>query len=203
MAIKRNFRFKIIHQGRPIVFHEDTIEALVDQAVQFYATKGVQFDRKSIKAQAESQNKPGLIHKMVVPQSKDNPKSMKVRVNLASAYAASKALFNLGRGETVSQKEADRRQSICLNCPHLSDVSDCMACGGMGRAASMLTAVRSNTGLKYQNHISKKFCDVCKCSMALMLATKIEGFDHESDEVNAARPEHCWIKRGGPNRIDN
>jgi hypothetical protein len=91
----------------------------------------------------------------------------------------------------VSQEEADRRALICSRCYLNVHVEGCGACH---KAVAEVTKDRKT---KYD--FALKACAVCKCLLKAKVHFPMETLDMNRDAVQEMYPEHCWLKKTGPN----
>jgi hypothetical protein len=102
-----------------------------------------------------------------------------------------KALVKVSLGQHVSQTEFDRRAEICSSCPKLSLTSDCIGCGAAGRIANNVRKLSSEFGKTYNipsnkyGPITRQYCGVCECSLALMLMAKIGQFSESTQKSSS------------------
>ena len=132
------------------------------------------------------------------------------RVSFKDALNGAKAIVSLAAGNITTDAEMKRRATICGQCPLLTTNTDCAGCK-MGQVVTQ--AANWVRGLAKRNIIYPTFnnvygkqakdlsCGYCGCSMLTMLPAKMKAF-RENDEKNQARPDMCWIKRGGQNHVE-
>lgn len=81
----------------------------------------------------------------------------------------------------VPQDEAERRASICAQCPRNVDIPACMGCSGVAAALEALTS-RSTT-----QDDKLKGCEVCGCVSKLAVHFPLETVD-----TSLTYPTWCW-----------
>lgn len=136
------------------------------------------------------------LRKAIHDQNRPDPVQSE-KVTIASSIKGAKALLNYAMGKAVSNQEILRRANICATCPKVSNVSDCMGCGGSGRITSLINTIRRQKGseVAIPNNIKRKFCGVCQCSIPLLIVTKFEDFSKDEH----VRPDHCWMNPSSKN----
>lgn len=93
----------------------------------------------------------------------------------------------------VSQGEADRRALICSRCYLNVHVDGCAACHA---------AVQEITKGKHSAHdYALRACAVCKCLLKAKVHFPMDILDRENPKRQELYPEHCWLKKGGPNYV--
>lgn len=93
--------------------------------------------------------------------------------------------------EYVQKTEAERRALICNRCYMNTNVSGCAACHA---ATEEVVKGRST---KYD--FSLKACAVCKCFLRAKVHFPLKVLDKENSSYQQLYPEHCWLKKSGPN----
>lgn len=127
--------------------------------------------------------------------------------------AGAEAIINVTAGNVVSQAEINRRARICTGCKAIDpdtnilmdgvvSTIDCRACGFATRFAAWTNKLKKQLGVGHAipNGLSDKGCIVCKCTLAVMLPSKMSAFDYEKD-LQDKRPDHCWVKKTSNNYI--
>ena len=128
------------------------------------------------------------------------------KITAQGAVSAAKALMKIISGKHASQDEIHRRASICRECPHLSDTSDCnKGCTGVLRRVAQLGGrIREMFARVEVPNLNgsppiKKFCGKCGCSMSLLLPVRAQDYKKESASEQAARPMLCWLRKDSKN----
>lgn len=119
------------------------------------------------------------------------------KVTIASSINGAKALLKYAMGKAVSNQEILRRSNVCATCPKVSNVSDCMGCGGSGKITSLINTIRRQKGkeVAIPDKVKRKFCGVCQCSIPLLVVTRFEDFSKDEH----IRPDHCWMNPSSHN----
>lgn len=186
-------------QGAIVTFSADTPDALIRSVQKYRRNHGFQISddetAKEISQENKYEYKDGIYSK-TVPISFPKP-----RLNLAGVKAACGAMIQTLKNNIVSDTEIYRRWEICQNCPVKTTVSDCMSCGGAGRAADWINKLKGAAGKQFrvEQEAGRTFCGLCGCSHALMIPTKMEYQKEESEKQNQLRPDQCWLRVGGIN----
>jgi hypothetical protein len=130
-----------------------------------------------------------------------------VSIGFSGLVAGAEALVNVVAGNTVTQSEINRRSAICFGCKidgqkGVISANDCMPCGGAAKIARWTGKLKKSLGGGYviPNNLESKGCAVCKCSLAVMIPSKMSAFEYEKDKQEE-RPEHCWVKKTSNNYI--
>lgn len=167
-------------------FQARTDKELLARVEHELSSRGLAYDRTSLIRGIEQQNK-----------KQEKPRRIRISDMIKGATAAIRYMT----GKAVSNEEILRRSSICASCPRKNQVSDCMGCGGTGRLAGMVNDIRRDKGKEVEIPATVKpyFCDVCGCSLALMIVTKHSDLEPENPEVNESRPDFCWLKKTSKN----
>lgn len=188
------YQFKHIYKGELYQFSNPEKNILFSKVAEDFKAKGINYTDEDLMAAIERQSgmKRKIFQKPVVHRKKPS---------LAETIHGAKALLRYMGGSSVSSQELERRSAICNNCPLRDSVSDCMSCGGSGKVALFINQLRRSK--KFEGSIPeslrKKFCGFCGCSLPLLLVSKFKDFEVESPQKNAARPDHCWLKKTSPN----
>ena len=91
----------------------------------------------------------------------------------------------------VTQSEAERRALICSRCYMNTFIGGCSAC------QKMVAEVTGKRATKYDFALNS--CGVCKCVLKAKVHFPQNILDKEALGKQEVYPEHCWLKRGGPN----
>ena len=148
-------------------------------------------------------NKFSTGHKEAESQVNKNIKGDKkknTRIAFKDAVNGATALLREATGDRVDQEEINRRAGICSGCELNSGTTDCYACGFGSRLSKWVNGLKKvfGKGFIIPNKLEGRYCEVCKCSLAMMLPSKMDAF-HETDEKQSERPAHCWVKKESPN----
>lgn len=133
------------------------------------------------------------VHKNLVEQS--FPKKVKSEAPSLQEIAAgaTSALKQIG-GICEDQTVINRRAIVCSACPKKKDTSGCGPCGFAGKVKSFVNGVKKlfGGGHTIPNQLDKSYCDVCDCSLAMMLPAQL--VDFKLSTINdPERPKTCWI----------
>lgn len=115
-----------------------------------------------------------------------------------------KAIIKNEAGMTASQEEINRRAKVCTNCPLLSDVTNCKACGfGSSFAKWMKKSIKAllphrKESFTIPNSLADKYCSFCSCSLFVVLPSEMNNFKETNSQL---RPENCWINPESPNYL--
>ena len=139
--------------------------------------------------------------------------SGKKGIKFAQLVAGAEAIVNVTSGNVVSQAEINRRARICSGCKAndpdsgllmdgVVSTTDCRACGFASKFATWANKLKRQFGVGHviPNGLADKGCIVCKCTLAVMLPSKMSAFDYEKD-LQEKRPSHCWVKKTSNNYI--
>lgn len=96
-----------------------------------------------------------------------------------------------GGVRVVEQGEADRRALVCAHCYFNTHVSGCAAC------QKLVAEVVGQLKTKYD--FALKSCAVCKCVLRAKVHFPYETLDRENEKLQELYPDHCWLKKTGPN----
>lgn len=137
-----------------------------------------------------------------IPSKYEKPKEERKKKSLKEVVNGAFALVKVTSGNTVEQGEINRRASICTNCTLLSKATGCNSCGFAGRVASFVNKFKKsiNHGFIVPNGLDSSYCNVCECSLVVMLPSQMSSF-REKEEMNSSRPDHCWIKKSSQNYV--
>ena len=136
-----------------------------------------------------------------VPQSDFNHNPPAKKLSWVNTIAGATAILKSNLGSAVDQLEIEKRAMKCrsgdngLQCPKLSEISDCRACGWAGRFSKWMNKVKKMFKMGYDipSDMKDKYCSVCDCSLAAMLPAQKSDFK-ESESKNNTRPSYCWVK---------
>lgn len=139
------------------------------------------------------------------------PTPKKKHLKMSEAVSGAAALLRVIKGDVESQGEINRRSGICSfgyrgkKCPKLTSVSNCRACGFGAKLVEWKSTLKKVFGIKdleIPNGHADKYCQVCECSLTMMLPSKTQAFDFNSDRQKE-RPAFCWIKKSSENFIES
>lgn len=211
MKITKSLQYSEKINGNRITFYGNSIDEIVSDVMRIRKKNGVsspEFNRlyNIIKGKISGSIQVDgvdsrVFKKQTLKGSKVSKSSNTRSVSINDASRAAKALIKIIPGDYVEKSEYLRRLQICSSCPLRQKNSDCLGCGGSGRAARIMMSFRSKLGLGYQldNKVGAQFCGFCGCSLSLLLVTKVQNYKKESDIENDSRPNHCWLNRNSPN----
>ena len=197
----RDEKYVFVFGGTKVAFTAKTPEILISSVQEYARHRQFQISDDEIAQKIAKANGykyvDGIYAKEILPAFK------KPHLNLAAVKSACGAMIQTIKGNTVPDQEIARRWYICQACPAKTTVSDCMSCGGAGRAADWINKVRGAAGKSFRldQESAKTFCGLCGCSHALLIPTKIEHQKEESEKQNKQRPLACWLRYDSPNYI--
>jgi hypothetical protein len=91
----------------------------------------------------------------------------------------------------ASRAEAERRALICSRCYLNVQVSGCSSCQ---------KAVEETVGKRRTKYdFSLRACAVCKCFLRAKVHFPLDILDRENEKLQEVYPQHCWLKKDGPN----
>lgn len=97
----------------------------------------------------------------------------------------------LGGTPYVATSEAERRASICSSCVMNMPVGMCMACAGLSKIVTRITAGRRTS---YDQFLHS--CAICKCSNKAQIWLPLDTLHRGvTPDINEGFPIHCWKKR--------
>ena len=102
------------------------------------------------------------------------------------ALAAAKAFQHAVKGDVVSPEEIRRRGAVCKTCPKRQLVR---------RRTSQVSQI---LGILANRHrvppeVKDYACNVCGCSLMLLLPATPQDLHKDSGKEAAERPERCWL----------
>lgn len=195
-----------------ITFYGNSIDEIVEAVIRIRKRNGV----KSLEYNSVYNSiKPKISGSVQIDGPDSNNYKEKIRgfkkhnsattrsVSLNDAANAASALMKIVKGEFVPEEEYRRRLLICAECPLRQQNSDCMGCGGSGRAAriSMKFQEKLGHGYKLDKKVGREFCGFCGCSLSLLLVTKTINYKTESKDLNIQRPVPCWLRKDSENYV--
>lgn len=124
------------------------------------------------------------------------------KVTFSQAVSGAKALIKSTIGGEDST-EIQRRSEICKDCPLRDGISVCGSCGTAGKIARFVNTFKAKLGIRttIDKKISLSYCGFCKCSLALIVVTKLKDFHEETPARNSSRPDVCWLKKTSHNYL--
>lgn len=102
------------------------------------------------------------------------------------AIAAAKAFREAVRGNVVSPEEILRREVICAACPKRGRVI-----GWKSVVSQKLGAIANKNRLP--SSVKDYKCNVCGCSLMLLLPATAKDLHRDSPEEAKNRPKTCWL----------
>ena len=199
--MRRQERFIDISTGSKVAFAADTPDALIRSVQKFRNNNGVRITDEDTAKEIGKKN--GYVFKDGIYSNTLQISFKKPSLNLASVKSACGALLQNIKGNIVSDAEINRRWEICKNCPANTTVSDCMSCGGAGRAATWVNTIKNAVGKRFriEQESGKTFCGLCGCSHALMIPTKMQDQKQETEKQSQLRPSQCWLRWDSNNYV--
>jgi hypothetical protein len=107
---------------------------------------------------------------------------------LQGALAAIKAFTEAVNGNVVSHDEVLRRERICKSCPMRKKVTG--APSKISRYLGMLASKH-----RVPSEVHSYACNVCGCSLVLLLPATPADLHKDSPEEAEKRPKACWIPK--------
>lgn len=199
--MRRQEKFIDISTGARVAFSADSPDALIRSVQKFRNYNGVRITDEDTAKEIGEKN--GYVFKDGVYSSTLQISFKKPSLTLASVKSACGAMMETIKGNIVSDQEINRRWEICKNCPVSTKVSDCMSCGGAGRAADWVNKIKNAVGKRFrlEQESGRTFCGLCGCSHALMIPTKMKLQKQESEKQNQQRPSQCWLRWDSNNYV--
>jgi hypothetical protein len=183
-------KFKLRTANGNVNFVAPTKAELITQVKVYCHENNINFSHAIVSAHIDAQN--------------NIPTKPQKKVGILDAFNGARAVLRYAAGNSATPEEVLRRAEICKTCPMLKATTGCASCGAGGRIARYINAIR--VFKKYESAIPKevesKYCDVCSCSIPMMIVTHYKDFYKESESKNSARPDHCWLKRTSENFTD-
>ncbi len=183
------FKYRYFYAGDTL--YGNSIDGVANALVK--ASKNTKNPYSFASAVVEVSKSMVPVHKSVIAQSFPK-KSKGDRPSLQEiAAGATSALKQIG-GICETQEIINSRAIVCSSCDKKSDTSGCGPCGFAGKVKSFVNGVKKlfGGGHVIPNELDKSYCDVCMCSLAMMLPAKIGDF--KASTVNdPERPKKCWI----------
>ena len=183
------FKYSVGHKGVLHKFEGRNKHEVFEKAKDFLKKSNINFSPEDLMKAIERQS--GYF----VPDKK---------IGFNEAMTGAMAALKFTTGKSTSAKEIQRRSAICAACPLATSVGGCFSCGVGGKIAKIVTAIRSKKGsdIAIPSEIKNQYCGFCKCALPLMVVTKLEDFYPEAPELNARRPDYCWLKTTSINFSD-
>lgn len=91
----------------------------------------------------------------------------------------------------VDKAESNRRALICSRCHMNVQIEGCLGC------QKIVSEVVRDLHTDYDYAL--KGCAACKCLLKAKVHFPYETLDKENEKLQSVYPEHCWLKRTGPN----
>lgn len=176
------FKYSIGYGGALKRFSGSNKEVLLSEVVQFHRENNINFNVEDLRRSIDRQS---------------NIITRKKKLTLSEAIHGAKAVLKYTSGKNAGEAEIARRASICSQCPIKDEIGGCRSCGAAGAFAKFVNTVRTSMKLEapIPSEIRELYCGHCKCSLALIVVTKMDGFYEESPEENSKRPDMCWLKK--------
>lgn len=213
MRIRKKYQYSEVIKKGKITFYGNSIDEITSDVIRIRKKNGISTGDYNLlynlikKKISQTQQVDGVdseyFDETVRQNSKRNNTKYSRSVSIRDAASAAKALMKIIHGEYVNEEEYKRRLSICSSCPLRQKNSDCMGCGGSGKAARNILEFRAKLGLSYNidSNTGSHFCGFCGCSLSLLLVTKVENYKKEEEEINNQRPGHCWLRKTSINYV--
>lgn len=180
------FRYSEYANEKMWSFKHSSKDALIQLIKISFEQNNIIFDRDKISKAIDRQSKIFV-----------KPK----KPGLAEVARGAAALIKNLSGISVSSQEITRRAKICASCPLVDSIGGCSSCGAAGKITQWANQIRAKRKLQIEipQEIKSKFCGFCNCALALMVMTRREDFESESNEKNGMRPDNCWLKKTSTN----
>jgi len=180
------FRYTVGHKGELHRFDGPTQYVVFEKAKEFFEKSNINYSREDLMKAIERQSGFYVAEK---------------KIGFNEAMTGAMAALKFTAGKSTSPGEIQRRSAICASCPLSSTVGGCSACGLGGRIAKVISSIRAKkgSGIAIPAEVKGSYCGFCKCSLALMVVTKIEDFHPEDPSLNGRRPDLCWLKTTSTN----
>jgi hypothetical protein len=101
--------------------------------------------------------------------------------------AAINAYAEATKKNVVDTTTIEERSRICLGCPQRVKTR------GMSRVSKILGVLSGKHGV--DKGVSDFSCNVCSCSLLLLLPALKENLHKDTPEEAKKRPEYCWITK--------
>lgn len=176
------YKYAVVVKGELKKFDSTDKAVLENRIATFFRDQGITYDRNTVSVSIDRQSR-------VVKKTKE--------ITIADAANGAKAMIKNLAGSTVSNGEILRRSAICAACPLIASISNCTSCGMSGKIAKWNNKIRAARGLQIPipSDVSHSFCDVCSCSLSLMVLTKRVDFVDKEE----GRPDNCWLNKNSKN----
>lgn len=183
------FQYKFNHNGKLEQFFNEDRMALLHQVETFYKVNDLPYVKDHLLKSIDRQSKYKI--QKTAPRKK----------GLIEIIQGAKAIIKFAAGDCASHSEIQRRSKICENCPMRQATAGCSACGAADKVRKFISEIQKTkkTVLDIPKPVQSKFCEICGCSIALMVVTKYQDFKPESNDLNSRRPDFCWLKKTSPN----
>lgn len=109
-------------------------------------------------------------------------------MRLIDIQAAAKAFKDAIKGDVATDAEIDARERICFLCPERKKVT-----GAASRVSKILGTLANRH--RVPERIKDYRCNVCKCSLMLLLPATPADFHVDSPEEAVKRSKtKCWMR---------
>lgn len=195
-------RYEIKYKSKN--FLADSKELMFENIEKYLGKKGIAFDRKELLGHIDKNIRVNSAYSGGDIQEKRLSKIHKPKLKFKDVVAGAKALLGLTIGDAVDQTEITRRGRLCAGCPRMTLTTDCYSCGFAGTLNKFVNNLKGLFGKEVSIHSDVKggYCDICSCALAVMIPSKLNKFHEDQDKQNQ-RPDHCWLKRGGTEYVEN
>ena len=172
-----------------MMIRSTSLNNLIDAVREHRVANGysIQMDFDRVVEEGVCKEIPGACHE--VPD-----RLLPLRMKLANVMR-----FTMTLGESilkgsprVDDKEANRRASICSDCPANVRVDGCGGCNS-GKVNELVGKI---TGAKPTSHDNKlESCKYCGCFNKAQVWFPLDLLQkHTSEEIQKELPQHCWKK---------
>lgn len=192
-------KYKIKYRNRS--FLADSANEMIENIRKYFDKTGETFDLEEVKNHV---NKNITESKTKLDLGERLNKIFKGKLNYKDALHGANALIKVLGGDAVDQEEIKRRTRICASCPLKTLTTDCYACGFASRLTKIISDIKGKftTQFELSSDVRGSYCDVCGCALSVMIPSKMSVFSEDADK-QASRPNHCWVKKGGPEYVQN
>lgn len=179
------YRYAFGWNGKLHKFSNNNREVLFSEVIQFLNKNNINYSKDDISKAIDRQSK------MVTDTHK---------ASFSEVVTGAAAILKYTGNQSVSDAEISRRASICKSCPSITQIKQCSACGTAGKIANFVSNLRVKLKLQspIPNEVKYSYCNVCKCSLALMVVSQKDAFN-EAESQNLSRPDICWMKKTSTN----
>jgi hypothetical protein len=187
------YKYSFYYNGELYKFSGPDFDRVYSEVANKHNELNIKFDPASLKKSIERQSGSKVTSNSIPEHRKSK--------SLADIKRGAMALIKYTAGDSASKEEIKRRVEICKGCSLNQEAAGCRSCGMANTLTNFVKEVKNfkKVSTSIADDVKDRYCGICGCSLFLLSVTKMKDFYNETPQVNARRPDYCWLKENSPN----